>query len=554
MLDQSSIIMTSFAVSVVLFFLYSCLYGIERKRYMLSWSLGWLLLVVSYGARLAMFSYQETPLLLTVNYLSTLGSAVLIYIGVNDFLERSVKWWAYFLGGNVLLFAGVQIFALPSWIYLLSAAIFVGLLYWGAGVAFIRTKKFLGPIGYLVGIAFILWGLGIFFYPVVEVSFPASVSVFHVFVGSIGLAAALSLITGYFQKIRTDLLEGQRKIDYLTKYDKLTGLYNRSYFEEILQFMNCKENLPISLVVGDLDGLKLSNDIFGHHKGDELLVEAATLLRKFFRKEDIIARWGGDEFVILLPKTEYQVAWQVVERVKECFGQITFEDIPVNISLGVATKGVVSEDMHSVFKRAEEEMYNNKLQENKNFRSRLIKFIVQELQKRGYQTTEHTKRLKKTAGDIGESLGLTKMQLSELSLVAELCDIGKIAVPDEIINKQGPLSPDEWAVVQGHCEAGYHIVRSCVDLSHIADAILYHHEWWNGKGYPLGLKGREIPLYSRIIAVAVAYDAMLEDRPYRQALGKCAALQELQRCSGTVFDPDIVSVFVEARDSDALCG
>ncbi|MGM0365479.1 MAG: histidine kinase N-terminal 7TM domain-containing protein [Actinomycetota bacterium] len=337
--------------------------------------------------------------------------------------------------------------------------------------------------------------------------------------------------------------KSEEKIRYLSFHDSLTNLYNRHFFEEELKRLDSKRLLPISVIIGDVNGLKLVNDTFGHKKGDQLLCSISRILKACFRKEDILARWGGDEFIAILPNTPYKDAVNVVERIKErCFYE-SCKELTLSISLGCATKKEECQDLNDLIKEAEDRMYRHKLMENKSTRSRIISSLEKTLEERDYETEEHMKRMKILAKDMGTKLNLPESELDELNLLATLHDIGKIALADHIILKPGKLTRDEWKTIRKHPEIGYRIASQSPELSAIADPILYHHERWDGRGYPRGLKGEKIPFTSRIIAVIDAFDAMTNNRPYRKAISRQEAMSEILKCSGTQFDPQVVSVF-----------
>jgi len=338
--------------------------------------------------------------------------------------------------------------------------------------------------------------------------------------------------------------EKEERIKFLSYRDSLTGLYNRAYFEEEIQRLNTERQLPLTIVMGDLDGLKLINDVFGHQKGDEALKKLSRVFRDACRSEDIIARWGGDEFVILLPKTSEEMGQQICCRIKDyCRGHI-IEGTEISISLGCATKTKVEENWEEVLKIAEENMYKNKLLGEKSYRSTILASIKHTLFLKSCETEEHGQRLAGFCRKIGSTMGLPNSKLDELEVLAMLHDIGKIAIDNGILQKTSSLTEAEWSVMKKHPEIGYRIAQAVPDLLGIADYILAHHERWDGKGYPRGLAGEEIPLLARILAVADAFDAMTQDRPYRKALTTDQAKEELRKNAGTQFDPEIVKVFL----------
>jgi diguanylate cyclase (GGDEF)-like protein/PAS domain S-box-containing protein len=350
----------------------------------------------------------------------------------------------------------------------------------------------------------------------------------------------------------TKIRKAEEDIKYLSFYDKLSGVYNRAFFDNELERLNSSHQMPLSLVIGDVNGLKIINDAFGHLYGDELIKKIASILKSCFRKEDIIARWGGDEFSILLPKTSYATTMKIIKRIHKKCREQSKDMMTVNISTGVATIEKPCEDTDKFLMEAEDRMYRRKLMENQSARSSIINSLEKALEARDYETEEHAKRLKKYSLIFGQILKLPDSKLDELGLLSTLHDIGKIGIPDKIILKPGKLNKNEWKIMRKHPEIGYRIALSSPDLAHIAKSILYHHERWDGKGYPYGLAGKEIPITSRIISIVDAFDAMTSDRPYRKALPKEEAIEELKRCSGTQFDPNLVGTFMDRLAPKAM--
>lgn len=350
----------------------------------------------------------------------------------------------------------------------------------------------------------------------------------------------------------TAIKEKEKQLYYQSYHDKLTGIYNRSYFEEELNRLDTKRQFPISIIIGDINGLKLINDAYGHNKGDEVLIKTAEILKSNLRYEDILTRWGGDEFAIILPKTKRKDAISIIDRTKESFFEHSTDTMPLNISMGFSVKKTFGKKINEVVKEAENTMNEYKLSENESARSSIIMSLKKALEERDYETEEHSKRMEDLSLLLGKKVNLKDNELNELRLLAVLHDIGKISIPDSIIFKPGKLTSKEWEIIKKHPEIGYRVARSSPDLIQIAKGILYHHERWDGKGYPEGLKGNKIPLISRIVAIVDAYDAMTNDRPYRKAMSKKKALGEIERESGAQFDPSLAKIFTKILTGESL--
>lgn len=345
-----------------------------------------------------------------------------------------------------------------------------------------------------------------------------------------------------------DVTEEKKKEDEILRLsyqDVLTGLHNRRFVEETIIKLTAKDYLPITVIVGDVNGLKMTNDIFGHEAGDNLLKSLAQILLESCRKKDIIARWGGDEFIVLMPNTNITEAEKVCDTIKRKCEASHEGPMQVSISLGYAMKKNDDKSIWEIQKEAEDWMYRNKLLKSKSFRNTVIASLMTTLIEKSMETEEHAERLKLMNIKVGQALGLSSLQLDELELLAMLHDIGKIAVKESILSKPGKLTPSEWEEMKKHCEIGYRITQATPELSKISEYILSHHEWWNGKGYPQGLKGHNIPLLSRILSIADAYDAMTNDRVYQKAISKEDAIAELKRCAGTQFDPKLVGILID---------
>jgi diguanylate cyclase (GGDEF)-like protein/PAS domain S-box-containing protein len=352
----------------------------------------------------------------------------------------------------------------------------------------------------------------------------------------------------YYEGIVRNITErkiSEEKIIYLSFHDNLTGLYNRAYFEEEVIRLSTKRQLPLCFIIGDINSLRLVNNAFGHLVGDQLIVKVAELLKKFFRQEDIISRWGGDEFAILLPKTQKKHADEIIDRIKKECALTEKQELPVSISLGIASREEISRDFQDVIKEAEDNMYRSKLIEKKSINSSIISSLERTLFEKSIETREHAERLKKFSQEIGKVIHLADNKIDELSLLSTLHDIGKVAIPEDIIISKRKLKEREWNIIKKHSLAGHNICESNPQLVHIADGVLGHHEWWDGSGYPQGLRFENIPITSRIISIVDAYDVMTSGRAYKKAITKKEAIKELKKCQGTQFDPKLVDIFID---------
>jgi len=351
----------------------------------------------------------------------------------------------------------------------------------------------------------------------------------------------------------TERKKAEEKIKYMSYHDSLTGLYNRKFYEEELRRLDVERKLPLSMIVGDANGLKLTNDVFGHEAGDELLKEIARILKNATREEDIIARWGGDEFGIILAETSEEVAKSIIKRIKDGCDSSDFEPITPQIALGCATKVVPKEAIEDIYRRAENRMYDDKSENKSSGNSELLKSLTDKLENNSYETVGHTSRMISMSRKMGDSLGLSERDLQNLVKLAKYHDIGKLAIEKSILNKAELLTAEEWEECKKHSEHGYNIAKSFQDLRNISNGILYHHENWDGTGYPEGLAGEDIPLLSRIVHIVDAYDALL-NRPYNSInnkeeyqgpMSKDQAVREIEDKSGRIFDPKLVDVFLK---------
>jgi len=345
----------------------------------------------------------------------------------------------------------------------------------------------------------------------------------------------------------TDLKKTEERLKYLSLHDPLTGLYNRAYFEEEMHRLDNTRFELVGLIICDIDGLKLINDTLGHDKGDELVITASRVIRQSFRENDVVARVGGDEFAILLPNSPKPKVEKICQRIRQAINAYNKKNhlLPLSIATGFAIRNGPNQSMAELYREADNNMYREKLYSSQSARNVIVKNLINAVEAKGLTDKHLLERFQKLVVALARAVGIPEERIKDLFLLAQFHAIGNISIYDHILRKPGRLTKEELVEIQKHCDIGHRIAQSAPDLAHISDFILKHHEWWDGSGYPLGLKGNEIPLESRVIAIADAYEAMTAGRPHREVMSKKEAIGELKRCAGTQFDPYLVKRFIE---------
>jgi len=356
----------------------------------------------------------------------------------------------------------------------------------------------------------------------------------------------------------TERVKLEEHLKHISLHDELTGLYNRRYFENELARLDRSRDYPVAVISADLDGLKLINDTLGHSEGDRYLQAGAELLKNTLRSSDVLARVGGDEFAIILPRTDREAAEELVTRLRARIDQYNSQQhkIPISISIGLAVSAAKAGSLEETYKEADNAMYNDKLKRSLLARAGIVDSLVKTLSTKKNLGEGKSEQVEELSERFGRYLQLGEKEFANLLLLAKVYDLGKVNMPDQLVHselkeKEGELTTAERETIRRHPEIGYRIATSSPELSEVADLILRHHESYDGSGYPLGLKGDDIALECRIMAIITAYSAMTNHRPYAKKLKAAEALEELKRCAGTQFDPRLVEEFLALLASES---
>ena len=534
----AELLMSSLGAIAVLLMLYIYIFAFERRLFLVLWFIGWVIIGLNYCAD------ALAPQLLRgsrLNLLISLGSYFLanlsIICGTLLFLKKRVRKlpllgliWPF----SLLLFSSLR------WedVQLIQYAnLTVMTLYAWMGVLMMRMTKQYGKLIFGLGLLNLLWVLNtIVFVYVVQAPQLAPYFVSQMIL----VLNAAGLVQFFFRQQKNDIERGLAHITYLTCHDELTNLYNKAYFDNKIQELRFSREVPISVLVGDMNGLKLVNDIFGHKEGDSWLKRMADIIRRFCREDHIAARWGGDEFALILPNTNYIEALELCGRI--C-GACTCEHgsgISLSISMGIATKAEADEDLVSVLKKAEDLMYEKKLIEGKRAKWTIIEALNRLQEKKDCGAVEHVARLERVAADFAEILKLGEEDADRLILAMRLHNLSVINTGEGALMKF-PMNKMDWTTVKKHVGISYRMAHASEEFAPLADLMLYHHEWWNGQGYPQGLNGGDIPLLSRIIAILEVFDAMGGGE---SAKALQDALDELRAKAGLQLDPHLTAEFI----------
>lgn len=353
-----------------------------------------------------------------------------------------------------------------------------------------------------------------------------------------------------------DIAEQKRdeeRIRFLSTHDSMTGLLNRRGFEGELKNYDREENLPISILFADVNGLKLANDIYGHSVGDELIMKTAELIKGVCRENDIAARVGGDEFIILMPRTPLDVAREVMESLKEKGSQVVVRKLRYSISVGADVKLSADKNIERTMENAENEMYIEKSVSGKMYGAMALGDIMNEVFIKSPKEKGHAQGVSMLCAEIGKGMKLSEPDVKKLRDAGYYHDIGKITLSSELLNKEYErLTTTDKEKMHQHILIGYRILNLFEETLDLADDVYYHHEQWDGSGYPKGLKGEEIPFISRVIAIAEAFERSYSESETPEK-GMARALKTVRNGAGKLYDPNIVDVLVrivETGDKD----
>lgn len=384
----------------------------------------------------------------------------------------------------------------------------------------------------------------------------------------------------------------------LSKTDPLTGLFNRHYFKMNGTAFIGNSGKTCALLMIDINGLKVVNDAFGSESGDEFLIAASTIIANHVPPQTLTARWGGDEFVVLMVDVTRRQIEVMVSLIKSAFEAVEIDDMILTLSCGydffsgdmslssppAASTAELSQQkifgtgtlaspydyftdasisnairkpqLLQLLINAEDALIRDKVLKGESIRSVMLGSILNTLHEKNPREEAHSRRVSDACEQFGYALSLDAKEVEMLKVMGLIHDIGKIAIEESILNKPGHLSLEEWTALKRHPEIGYRLLSSAPEMMYYADAVLCHHERIDGLGYPAGIKGDKIPYHAKILSIIDAYDAMTCERTYRSSMSQAMAAKELERCAGTQFDAQLIAVFLrdvlQLREEDLI--
>jgi len=343
----------------------------------------------------------------------------------------------------------------------------------------------------------------------------------------------------------TEKQQNRRKEQHTSQYDMLTNTHYRHNLDRALLEMDKPSNLPLSFIMFDVNGMKLTNDAFGYAEGDTLLQKCTIIINSAAPSNSKLFRMNGDEFLLVCPNCAQNSRDEILSKIDDMCKEETESMIPPSFSIGISFKENESQRITPLLQQAEQNLYANRIEESGKFNASIIHNLMNLLSKKNFETAAHISRVKGLALSLGDELGLNQEQRNTLSVAAELHDIGKVSIADEVLGKQGPLTQEEWEIVKQHPVTSYRVIYGLGDMYHIAEIVKCHHERYDGTGYPSKLKGEEIPLLARILTLVDSYDNMLNSPYVKRKMTQQDAIDEVKRCTGTQFDPKIAEALLK---------
>lgn len=345
--------------------------------------------------------------------------------------------------------------------------------------------------------------------------------------------------------VKQTIIEQEVKIENLSYRNELPELYNHKYFLDAIEKYDIQSNLPISIIMGDINGLAIIDDSLGHSVVEDVQKKFNNILKKVARKADVIIGFSNGEFSLVLPKTSNSESVKVIKKLRALSEKEESGPLNISISCGTNTKESVDEDISNIIQEAAEQLENDRRIVSPIFESHTIDLIMEILFEKNNREMLHSSRVSEICEKIAIRLHFDQGVVERIRITGMLHDIGKIGIDERILNKAERLNEEERSEVRKHPEIGFRILSASNEFIIHAEDVLEHHERIDGKGFPKGIKGDEISIVAKIIAIADTFDAITSDRPYRKALSEEKAILEIQRCSGSQFDSEIVKVFVD---------
>lgn len=343
--------------------------------------------------------------------------------------------------------------------------------------------------------------------------------------------------------IKKNMINKDIQIQNMQYRSELPGLFSRKYFEEALIKYDIEENLPISIIMGDINGLAIIDDSLGQSTVDDILSKIFFILKKISRKNDVVIGFSNGEFALILPKTNETSSNEIVSKLRSLKEKVGFID--VTISCNTKTKLNKEIDLNEIVQEAVEELNNNRTIQKVSHENNTTNLIMEMLFEKNHREMLHSTRVSTLCEKLAKKLGFDKGMVDRIRKTGMLHDIGKIGISEDILNKNDKLSEKEWREIKKHPVIGYRILNASEEFKVHAKDVLQHHERMDGNGYPYGIKGDEISITAKIISIADTYDALISERTYKTQMNQEDALIEIESCSNSQFDEEIVKVFIE---------